>query len=144
MTNPIRAEAVERAAKAIYQAQYPTGTSWEDWAGHMAKNPDSFDGRDESRRLARAALEAGSGDGGRVRELEEALESAAVGFSKLSRAFGKHIDNEPMQELANMCAASAGECRTALSRSDGMGGCDRATASECPNQTPSPSSSSSA
>jgi hypothetical protein len=47
----------EVIARAIWDAQYPKGTSWDDWARHMEENPDSFDGRYESRRLARAVLD---------------------------------------------------------------------------------------
>jgi hypothetical protein len=76
-TNPVTAEDVERVARALWDAQYPNGTSWDDWEAHKAANPDGFDGRDESRRLARAAIAALSstpsdtGD-----ELREALTKA--------------------------------------------------------------------
>lgn len=49
---------VERVAKALWDAQYPTGTSWDDWERQVAQNPESFDGRDSSRKLARTAIEA--------------------------------------------------------------------------------------
>lgn len=51
-------EMEERIARAIWDAQYPEGTSWGDWAEHTRRNPESFDGRDTSRQLARAAIEA--------------------------------------------------------------------------------------
>jgi hypothetical protein len=76
-TNPVTAEDVERVARALWDAQYPNGTSWDDWEAQKAANPDGFDGRDESRRLARAAIAALSstpsdtGD-----ELREALTKA--------------------------------------------------------------------
>ncbi len=54
----VSGDVVERAARAVWQVLHPTGTSWEDWEAQMARNPDSFDGRDESRRIATAALEA--------------------------------------------------------------------------------------
>jgi hypothetical protein len=57
-TNPVTAEDVERVARALWDAQYPNGTSWDDWEAQKAANPDGFDGRDESRRLARAAIAA--------------------------------------------------------------------------------------
>jgi hypothetical protein len=51
---------VERVARAIYQAKFPTGTTWEDWEAHhkRGRRAVAFDGRDESRRLARAAIKA--------------------------------------------------------------------------------------
>jgi len=47
---------VERAAKALWSVEYPGGTSWDDWARNVERNPGGFDGRDRSRTLARAAL----------------------------------------------------------------------------------------
>lgn len=47
---------VEAVARAIWDAQHPTGTTWDDWEAQCARSPGSFDGRDESRRLARAAI----------------------------------------------------------------------------------------
>src|ERR1041384_8272509 len=51
-------EMIERVARALWDKQYPTGTSWDDWARHVAANPEGFDGRDACRELARAAIAA--------------------------------------------------------------------------------------
>jgi hypothetical protein len=50
----------------------------------------------------------------RIEQLRKALETAADGFSRLSGAFGKHFDIEPMQELADICAAFAGAARAVI------------------------------
>lgn len=63
----MRDELIEAAARAIYAARYPnkvdapksaSGTTWDDWARHVGENPGSFDGRETSRAIATAALDA--------------------------------------------------------------------------------------
>jgi hypothetical protein len=69
----------EKIARAIWEAQYPGGTSWDDWANYAAKNPEGFDGRDGSRKLADAVLaliEPVMEENGRVRKLAEILDHA--------------------------------------------------------------------
>lgn len=69
---------VELFARALWDAQYPTGTSWDDWATHLANNPDSFDGRETCRKLARGALSAvGHSEREKIVARKEALEVAA-------------------------------------------------------------------
>jgi hypothetical protein len=50
-------DAVEAVARAIYEATYPEGASWENWAVHIEQH-GGYDGRDGSRKLAQAALSA--------------------------------------------------------------------------------------
>jgi hypothetical protein len=72
---------IEKMARAIWDVQHPTGTSWDDWARFAEQNPDRFDGRDGSRDLARAALTA-------LLEPSEAM--AAAGADNL---FGSSSDD---------------------------------------------------
>jgi hypothetical protein len=49
---------VERVARAIWDVLHPTGTSWDDWARLIAEKGDGYDGRNNARNLALAALAA--------------------------------------------------------------------------------------
>jgi hypothetical protein len=83
---PAPADVVEAVARAIREAQYPNGTSWDDWEEYHAANPGRFDGRDESRRLAKAALAAipVSGEAERLREENEGLKHDLDRYMKIA------------------------------------------------------------
>ena len=66
---------VERVARALYEAQFERGTTWDDWEAYLLRSDaNGFDGRDECRRLARVALSAlpipATGEVGRQKAVE--------------------------------------------------------------------------
>jgi hypothetical protein len=103
-------EMIEKVARAIWDAQYESGTSWDDWADHVAKGHSEFDGRDTSRKLARAALSAYNPN----ERLREALEACKAYFETLEEIGGekhpamlKMIDEALPQRKNNMDSTDA-------------------------------------
>jgi hypothetical protein len=136
-SNPIRAEAVERAARAIFEQNEQRAieaseelsadpSMWLTW--DTANEPT----REPYRRMARAALEAGSGDGGLIERLHAATAHGDDDHRVwLLEAYTAFFAGEPVPEprgTGNKEARIAAleienaQLRTALSRSDGMGG----------------------
>jgi hypothetical protein len=113
-SNPIRAEAVERAARAIFAAAQAEAKRVDPNAPLPSFDEDDEDSRQFCRDMARAALEAGSGDGGRVREaLLEARVFVARGPVEIY-----DID----ARIVRSSKSALAKIDTALSRSDRMGG----------------------
>jgi hypothetical protein len=123
-SNPIRAEAVERAARAMTAKRVELLCKRLGMDGVPGWDEYTDEGKDDAREEARAALEAGSGDGG----LREALKPFADAIEEWGgdRAEPQKVSvwEHPIAMLVSVedFWRAYDAVRTALSRSDGMGG----------------------
>lgn len=96
-------DMVERIARALWDKQYPNGTTWDGWAEYIAKNPGGFDGRDHCRELARIAIEE-------MRDPDEAmLQAAAYAMPGVTKEANEANEREAWRLFRTMIDAALGE-----------------------------------